>query len=403
MADFSDIAAPLLKLLSDDPHSESPPLQRVTTQPAGLSDTESPVGEDGEVVEIRPGWGEIPGFTRANISDAAIAAGREALTNAGLDVLAFYKSFRFIDFAPHKGKWGIFLFDAGIATVMSEYERQLSSLSPYNIQKTAIATLIHHEEYHFWIDCWTLSQEMWPVKAKKLKIYEPYLARLQSSASSDFDLEESLANYHMIRTIKQIKLPNTLRSTKMVRPTKMVMRFLDTCPRPYSEYEMEMNEKYEKEWRLAHTIHGDNVDCSNESKQLQDHILELDFPSAYSISYDRRRFPLKYSRMCPVHMIVDRSFTERMRPLEGPKRSEIIKFIEKYLNGSYNENSTDHAYYYIDNGKKVKIPNIHKGGGNISKDEFKNILHKAGMTRRQFENARQLTKNWKKRCPRKNY
>lgn len=399
MADFSGIAAPLLKLLPDDPHPESPPLQRVTTQPAGLNDTESPVGEDGEVVEIIPGWGEIPGFTRANISDAAIAAGREALTNAGLDVLAFYKSFRFIDSAPHKGKWGIFLFDAGIATVMSEYERQLSWLSPSDIQKTAVATLIHHEEYHFWIDCWTLSQEVWPVKAKKLKIYEPYLARLQSSASSDFDLEESLANYHMIRTIKQMKLPNTLRSTKMVRPTKMVMRFLDTCPKPYSEYEMEMNEKYEKEWRLAHTIHGDDVDSSNESKQLQDHILKSDFPSAYSISYDRRRFPLKYSEMCPVYMIIERSFIDHMRPFEGPKKSEIVKFIINYLDGKPSRR-TDHQFYKIDNGKEVKIPNDHGGGGNISRSEYNNILHKAGMTRKEFENARKHTKIWKRNCPR---
>ena len=393
MADFSDIAAPLLKLLSDDPHSESPPLQRVTTQPASLGDTESPAGEDGEVVEIRSDWGEIPGFTRANINDAAIAAGREALTNAGLDVLAFYKSFRFIDSAPHKGKWGIFLFDAGIATVMSEYEWQHSSLSSYDIQKTAVATLVHHEEYHFWIDCWTLSQEVWPVRAKKYKIYEPHMARFQSSASPDFDLEESLANYHMIRTIKQIELSDSS------RPTKMVMRFLDMCPKPYSEYEMEMSEKYEKEWRLGHAILSDYVDSSKESIQLKDHILKSNFPSAYSISYDRRRFPLKYPKMCPVYMIIEPHFTDTMRPFQGPKRSELMKFIKEYL-GGYFSRQTDHEFYIIDNGEEIKIPNTHKGGGNIKKEELKNILRKAGMTHKEYRDARNSTKIWNQNCPR---
>lgn len=59
---------------------------------------------------------------------------------------------------------------------------------------------------------------------------------------------------------------------------------------------------------------------------------------------------------------------------------------------------TDHDFFIIDNGEKVKFPNLHVK--DTQTHELKNILFKAGMTNREFVLERQRTKFWKKDCPR---
>ena len=61
--------------------------------------------------------------------------------------------------------------------------------------------------------------------------------------------------------------------------------------------------------------------------------------------------------------------------------TEFRRYVCGYLDGSFLER-TDHDYYRIDNGEKVKVPNPHDK--TVRGYELKGTLHKAGMTHKEF-------------------
>jgi hypothetical protein len=78
--------------------------------------------------------------------------------------------------------------------------------------------------------------------------------------------------------------------------------------------------------------------------------------------------------------------------------AEVNKdFIRRYLAG-VKDHHTDHSYYRIDNGEKIKLPNPHRS--DLTDREFNNIIGKAGMTRPQSFGERHRTSVWKKGVPR---
>ncbi len=106
--------------------------------------------------------------------------------------------------------------------------------------------------------------------------------------------------------------------------------------------------------------------------------------------------PVTGNSACPVHLVRTAQISNVLPPFQGPKLRELRDFIENYLAGR--KESTDHDYYRIDNGEKVKFPNEHEP--EAKGYEFKNILHKAGMTRKEFKEAQSRTKIWKHHVPR---
>ena len=56
------------------------------------------------------------------------------------------------------------------------------------------------------------------------------------------------------------------------------------------------------------------------------------------------------------------------------------------------DHHSDHNYYRIDNGEKVKLPNPHSP--DLTYREFHNIIGKAGMTSLQFYKRRARTSVW---------
>ena len=55
----------------------------------------------------------------------------------------------------------------------------------------------------------------------------------------------------------------------------------------------------------------------------------------------------------------------------------------------------------IDNGRKIKVPNKHRGEDCIRQYEFKNILHKSDTDRNSYYYEKDRTRGWKpKYCPR---
>ena len=184
--DFAEVVEPWLNMLNENP--ECPPL------PEDLSTTTSPIGAkdlEGQIlqVDLDDEFSLIPELA---LAEEDIEAAREALRVTGIDVLAFYKSFRFRDRPPYRDKWGIFLIDAGVSAVEAEYTVLAAGLPRDELRKLAIDTLVAHERYHFWIDVWALGQEVLPI-TNRIKRYECYLA---ARIDGPFDYEESLANHY---------------------------------------------------------------------------------------------------------------------------------------------------------------------------------------------------------------
>ena len=104
-------------------------------------------------------------------------------------------------------------------------------------------------------------------------------------------------------------------------------------------------------------------------------------------------------KQCPVYVVRGVSASRLVKPnISLPLLSEIEKkYLKKYLNGK--EIRTDHKYFKIDNGEKIKCPNPHFK--NVRLHEFKNIVRKSGLTVSEYFDERKATKKWKKNTPRK--
>lgn len=122
MADFEATARALLLPLSDLP--SGPPQHRCNTT---FPITDEPFYELLDPSPINPSDGAQDRVVSVGVAaqPGEIEAGRRAVQEVGLDILAFYKSFRFIDRPPLRGKWGIFIIDQGIATVAAAFRATL--------------------------------------------------------------------------------------------------------------------------------------------------------------------------------------------------------------------------------------------------------------------------------------
>jgi hypothetical protein len=96
----------------------------------------------------------------------------------------------------------------------------------------------------------------------------------------------------------------------------------------------------------------------------------------------RRDNPLVGARNCPRHFVWSAHYSALLLPFLAPSRNEARTFITEFLDG-VSEGATDHEFFKIDNGEKVKFPNPHQK--DLKLHEFKNILYKAGMTQRSTD------------------
>ncbi len=121
----------------------------------------------------------------------------------------------------------------------------------------------------------------------------------------------------------------------------------------------------------------------------------MPFSKLRNDSYLTRTLALKN---CPQYWISWSRLGNIVPNLITPELREIENdYVGKYLKGQKLK-SSDHAYFKIDNGEKVKMPNPHSR--TLKPYEFKNIISKAGMTIQDFWSERQKTKKWKRDTPR---
>lgn len=160
--------------------------------PSGLSVPDLPtqeewpgLGEIDTVDSIRPMKGDdSTSIDELNDDQRRLIDG--GLREQGMEVLALYKSFRFVSKPPFPGHWGIFYLDAGILRVselMGEY-----GLGADDGYRMAVEFLRRHERVHFKFDVYALGAESILSQHR----YEPL--KLAFRNRKVFQVEEALAN-----------------------------------------------------------------------------------------------------------------------------------------------------------------------------------------------------------------
>ena len=384
---FNDYAKPWLDKLENDPNQpEMPNRQNSTTFPVDITDW-----NDNQLAEIE---GNLDSHLEpgSNVSDEDVDAARSARQMAGLDILAFYKSFRFVDLPPFRGKWGIFLLDAGIEGLTYDLLSLLPNEPRAEVRKFSRDILIAHERYHFWIDTWALGQELTPLMPPLFKKYEYYLNGKRSVELTPDDIEESLANHYLYKKLSRWKLAS---GSSTAAALKAVL--LDS-PSPYSDCFFKTLERTKREGVLASAVaNGKSPVVARVISKLTNGGLDPSPLLSASIVPVDRRHPVAGANKCPTYVVATSGYASLVSPYQGPERKKCMIFIENYLGGK-KDSRTDHEYYRIDNEEKIKFPNSHDQ--HIRGYELQNILRKAGMTHKEYKSAEMQTKNWTIDCPR---
>lgn len=389
--DFASYAKPLLDKLDDDPSKEleaAAPFAS-TTFPGGATDVEG---------EATPLTGNEPTDLDPNgngESNEDIDAGRRAYPMVGPDVWAFYKSFRFVDLPPFSGQWGIFLLDAGIASLSAELQDQAPGLPWDELERLAKETLLAHERYHFWIDAWALGQEITPIEMA-CKRYVYYLAGKRQAELTPEDYEESLANHYTFQRLRRLRFSDGTTASRILRTV------LSLAPQPYSDFSLLPTDRTAREADLAHAVaNGLPPGTAACRSRIQFGIDGNGRSNATilgaSIQPADRWHPIVGWSRCPTHRVRTHNYARLVQPFQGPKLPEFREFVTNYLDGKPAEH-TDHDYYKIDNGEKVKFPNPHDK--EVRGYELRGTLRQAGMTQKEFNAERDRTRSWSKHCPR---
>lgn len=111
------------------------------------------------------------------------------IRHRGMEVLAFYKSKRFINGYPYPAKWGIFYLRPGLLFLGDEIEKAYPGFD--NSRMLALEFLRMHERFHFYADIQTILFE----STLKRQLYEPIRKAFRGRQS--FFVEEALANRYV--------------------------------------------------------------------------------------------------------------------------------------------------------------------------------------------------------------
>lgn len=309
----------------------------------------------------------------SDISSEDINDIENGILASGLEALAFYKSIHYKSAPPFRGEWGIFIYDHALSYLSQEinnYYPKKYTLS--ECLEKSFWLLYFHERFHFRFDSWAISQE----SATGKPLYVNYRNSVYRSFHPlIFIYEESLANLHSLSSVSRHGI------------YEYAKQFMLNQPGAYSNIiGIDRNEFKSK--LAAQLFHGRGQFLGVPVLTLPEHSHYLATPeNAASID-----------RQCPIFIVQGISASRFIVPnISLPAVSEIEKkYLKKYLSGK--ESRTDHKYFIIDNGEKIKCPNPHNK--NLRLHEFTNIVKKSGLTTNEYFEERARTKVWKKDVPR---
>lgn len=319
--------------------------------------------------------------------------GAHALTEAypylGIDVLAFYKTFRRKASRPFPGRWGIFLLRTGLRSMTDQLMAVRPELPHHELEDLARRLLIAHEAYHFFVDVRALAMEGEGIEKPYPHCYLPYRHAVGQAADPDRNFEESLANHFAHKSFRRRDLSDG------TSPSQMIAKVLRAGPIPYCDFELKDEERARVEGLLGLSLRS-GTDCLDASYRLHTQGVEPDFFSV-AMTPTIKRHPVAPWSACPIQTVRAFGISRLLSPFQGPSHNEMESFVSQYLKGSL-ERQSDHRYFRIDNGELVKFPNEHEH--NVMGRELKNILFKAGMTMGKFNQERIRTRTWRRGCPR---
>lgn len=306
------------------------------------------------------------------------------VVDGGIEYLAFYKSFRDVLMAPAPNRWGIFFIRKRCVALATDMRFSIGKTFADCLDGLA-AFLYSHELYHYRFDAHCLQMEA----TGGLPVYRPYRRLVASRPMTEWH-EESVANFYglqALQTNRTFSYPEPIYDylwDMVANSPGAYAGGIDTKQSPRKD---QMAEQASAVFRKV----GPPV--------WQDLVKSI---TRTGTSLRRPREPTLSSRLrldfCPVYWI---DWVKGGKSVLVPYATSVAEindgFIKRYLAGVHDHQS-DHAFYRIDNGEKVKLPNLHRA--DVKNGEFQNIIGKAGMTSPQFYKERALTSVWRKGVPR---
>jgi hypothetical protein len=378
-SDIADAARQVESLLHDDPEPDSLPDSDRFPRPGvnipSDNDTQEVVEEvDPSSLPVGPGHDEV--------SHEGAAGG---VIQGGNEYLAFYKSFRDVMRAPAPKRWGIFFIKkrcVALATDMC-----FSTGESFADCLDGLAALLYtHELYHYRFDAHCLQMEA----TGGLPVYRPYRRLVASRPITEWH-EESVANFYGLNALQ--RLSSGVSYAQSIRD--YLWDLVANSPGAYAGG-VDKNQRARKDQMAMQA----NAAFGKVGSILWQGLVESIIRNGTGLSRLRESTLSSFLGLnnCPVYWI---DWVKGGKSVLVPYAASVAEinndFIKRYLAGVQDHNS-DHSFYRIDNGEKVKLPNPHRA--DLTYPEFHNIIGKAGMTSAQFYKERNRTSVWRKSVPR---
>ena len=334
-----------------------------------------------QVIEINDYW---PLEEELVSEDSIYNGATEGVVEQGIEYIAFYKSFRDILKPPAINKWGIFFIKHRCQALAKDM--QYSTGETFVSSLNGLTTYLYaHELFHYKFDAHCLQMEA----SGGFPIYRPYRKFVSGLSINDWH-EESIANYYGLSAVQSNKQFNY-----SVLIKDYLYNLVLNSPGAYAGG-IEKKQGQRKDQMVFQALQ------SFQKRSTQSHFDLLFSTVRLGASMSTVREPTLGTLMklenCPVYWI---DWIRKGKSIVVPSTVSIREistdFVQRYLNGVFDHHS-DHSYYRIDNGEKIKIPNPHRS--DLTDSEFHNILSKAGMTSPLFYKDRLKTSIWKKKVPR---
>jgi len=310
------------------------------------------------------------------------ASGR--VVDGGIEYLAFYKSFRDVMREPASKRWGIFFIKkrcVALATDMS-----FSTGESFIDCLDGLASFLYtHELYHYRFDAHCLQMEA----TGGLPVYRPYRRRVANRPVTEWH-EESIANFYGLKALQQ--------NRNFSYPQSICDYLWDLVANSPGAYAGGIDKQQRS--RKKHMAQQASASFGNPGPTVWQGLVESTIRTGMGLSKPRESALSSFLHLdnCPVYWIDwVRGGKSILKPYVVSVSEVNNDFIRRYLGGVQDHHS-DHSYYRIDNGERVKLPNPHRP--DLTNREFHNIIGKAGMTSPQFYKERDRTSVWRKGVPR---
>ena len=310
----------------------------------------------------------------------------ERIIEEGFEAIAFYKSFRYKNLKPAKGYWGIFYIKPRFQALQKEMCIELGVTSTEAYLKL-LEFLYGHEIYHYKVDAICLQHEAFMNNF----LYRPYRHYVNNLPISDW-WEEAVANHYAFTENDGI-FTNFFSELISNSPGAYAMGLYRDNFWNLVNPRLNLANQISRSIKSASTLDSeklfDELKISGHKKPKRGQSKSNNDP------YLTKSLAIKN---CPQYWVSWAQFGKIIPNLMSPELREISHdYVGRYLNGQKLKTS-DHKYFKIDNGEKIRIPNPHNQ--NLKAHEFKNIVYKAGMRVMDYWSERKRTKSWKKDSPR---